>query len=182
MTSTAVAAARLLAIPPALAAEGFALRPEAEADVPFLRRLYVSTRWREVEPIVDWSEAQKLAFLESQFALQRHHYRTYYAETDWGVIERNGVPMGRIYIDRQVTTLLVVDVALLPEWRGKGVGTALMWAVMHEARDAGKSVTVSVEKYNPAQTLYRRLGFRETADEGMHWVMEWRDAARAAAG
>jgi GNAT superfamily N-acetyltransferase len=168
--------ARLLALPSALAAKGFTLRPETEADVPFLRRLYVSTRWDEVAPIIDWSETQKLAFLESQFALQRHHYHTYYASTDCAVLEQGGAPVGRLYVDRQADTLLVVDVSLLPEWRGGGVGTALMQEVIAEARAAGKTVRITVEKYNPAQRLYRRLDFREVADEGIHWIMEWRPA------
>ena len=168
-------------MPAALAAQGFALRPETETDVPFLRRLYISTRWEELA-VVDWSEAQKLAFLESQFAFQRHHYLTYYASTDCAVLEQNGTPTGRLYVDRQDSTLLVVDVALLLEWRGRGVGTALIQAVIAEASAAGKTVTVTVEKYNPAQTLYRRLGFREVSDEGMHWIMEWQAARDEAAG
>jgi GNAT superfamily N-acetyltransferase len=169
-------AARMLALPAALAGRGFALRPETEADVPFLRRLYVSTRWEEVAPIIDWTEAQKQAFLETQFAFQRHHYRTYYASTDWAVLEHDGVPAGRLYIDRQADTLLVVDISLLPEWRRRGIGTALMLAVCAVARAAGKSARISVEKFNPAQGLYRRLGFREFADEGIYWFMEWRAA------
>ena len=141
--------------------------------MPFLRRLYVSTRWEELA-ITGWSQAEKLAFLESQFALQRHHYRTYYAGTDWAVLERGGAPAGRLYVDRRTDTLHVVDVSLLPEWRGRGVGTTLMQAVCSEARSAGKSVGISVEKYNPAQRLYRRMGFREVSDEGVYWLMEWR--------
>jgi ribosomal protein S18 acetylase RimI-like enzyme len=174
----------MLVMPAALVAQGIALRPETEDDVPFLRRLYISTRWDELAPIVDWTEAQKIGFLESQFALQRHHYRTYYAETDWGVLEHAGVPIGRIYVDRQNTVLMVIDVALLPEWRGRGIGTALMQAVCEEAAAAGKAVSIAVEKYNPAQNLYRRLGFREVSDEGLYWFMEWRapSAARAEAG
>lgn len=163
----------MLALPTALAERGFALRAEAEEDVPFLRRLHASTRWQELA-ITGWSEEQKLAFLDSQFALQRHHYRTYYASTEWAVIEKDGAPAGRIYVDRQENTLLVVDVCLLPEWRGQGVGTMLMESVCAEAHAAGKSVSITVEKYNPAQTLYRRMGFREVADEGVYWSMEWR--------
>jgi GNAT superfamily N-acetyltransferase len=174
VTVAALLAACRLALPAALAAQGFALRPESEADVPFLRRLYVSTRWEELAPVIDWTEAQKQAFLESQFALQRHHYRTYYASTEWGVLEHAGVPAGRIYVDRQTNAFCVVDIALLPEWRRRGIGTALLQAVCAEARAAGKLVTFAVEEFNPAQTLYRRLGFREFEDQGMYWFMEWR--------
>lgn len=166
-----------LAVPAALAAQGFGLRPETEADIPFLRRLYVSTRWGELAPVVDWTEAQKLAFLESQFGLQRHHYLTHFQAAEFSVLERNGVPAGRLYIDRQAGTLHVVDISLLPDWRGRGTGTALMRAVCAEARVAGKKVSLAVKKLNPAQRLYRRLGFREVGDTGAYWAMEWRAAS-----
>jgi hypothetical protein len=39
------------------------------------------------------------------------------------------------------------------------------------------SVTVAVKKNKRAQTLYRRSGFREIADHGVHWDMEWGAAA-----
>jgi GNAT superfamily N-acetyltransferase len=175
VTAAAPGAGEMLALPAALLDQGLALRLELEADVPFLRRLYVLTRWEELA-VTDWTAAQKQAFLESQFALQRHHYRTYYASTDWGILQHGGAPAGRLYVDRQADRLLVVDILLLPEWRGRGIGTALMQAVMAEARAAGKAVTIAVEKYNPAQQLYRRLGFREVSDEGVYWFMEWRAA------
>lgn len=166
-----------LVLPAALAAQGFVLRPETEADLPFLRRLYVSTRWDELAIVTYWSDAQKQEFLESQFALQRHHYRTYYPNTEWIVLEQDGAPAGRLYLDRQAKELTVVDISLLPEWRGRRIGTALMQAVMAEAHAAGKAVSIAVEKFNPAQRLYRRLGFREVSDEGVYWFMEWRAAA-----
>ncbi len=171
-----------LAMPAALAGQGFTLRPEIEADIPFLRRLYISTRWEELAPIVNWTEAQKIAFLESQFGFQRQHYRTYFPASEFAVIEQNGTSAGRIYIDRQENLLLVIDIALLPEWRGHGTGTALMNAVCAEARATGKKVSITVEKSNPAQTLYRRLGFREVADEGIRWIMEWGATTDEAAG
>ena len=169
-------------MPAALAAQGFALRPESEADLPFLRRLYVSTRWEELAIVTQWSDAEKVAFLESQFGFQRHHYLTYYGSTDCAILEQHGAPAGRLYIDRQDKTLLVVDISLLPEWRRRGIGTALLEAVIAEARAAGKTATISVEKFNPAQRLYRRLGFREVAEEGVHWVMECPTAPQDGAG
>ena len=163
-------------LPSSLAVRGFALRPETDEDIPFLRRLYASTRAAELE-LTDWSDAQKLAFTNSQFNFQRQHYRTYYPATEWSVLEDNGMPMGRLYLERRATTLLIIDIALLPQWCGRGLGTALLEWVCAQARVAGKSVTVAVEKNNRAQTLYRRLGFREIADHGVHWDMEWAAAA-----
>lgn len=168
-----------LAVPAVLAEQGFALRRETEADLPFLRELYISTRWEEVSAAADWPDAQKIAFLESQFALQRHHYLNHYANSTFDVIEQHGAPAGRLYVDRQERTLLIVDIALLPPWRNRGVGTALIEALFAEARQVGKEVSISVEKFNPAQRLYHRLGFRPYAEDDVYWFMYWSPNAPA---
>jgi ribosomal protein S18 acetylase RimI-like enzyme len=173
MTVGGASAPESLAIPPVLSDKGFALRPETEADVPFLRRLYISTRWEELAPLAEWTEAQKIAFLDSQFDAQRSYYLSHYASAAFDVLEAQGVPAGRLYLDRQADTLLVVDIALLPEWCGRGIGTALLEAMFAEARLSGKGVTISVEKFNPALRLYRRLGFREYAEDDVYWFMHW---------
>jgi len=163
----------MLTLPRALAEQGFALRPETEADIAFLCGLYVSTRWEELAPVVDWTEAQKQAFLQSQFAAQRRHYLTHYAGAERMVVEERGVACGRIYLDRTPAKLHVVDLSLLPEWRGRGIGTALLKEVLAEAGAAGKRAGIAVEKFNPAQRLYRRLGFRDVEDLGVYLAMEW---------
>jgi ribosomal protein S18 acetylase RimI-like enzyme len=174
-------AAHRLAIPAVLCDRGFALRPETEADVPFLRRLYISTRWEELAVLADWTDAQKIAFLDSQFDAQRSDYLVRYANAAFDILEARGVPAGRLYLDRQTDTLLIVDIALLPQWCGRGIGTALLEAMFAEARLAGKGVTISVEKFNPAQRLYRRLGFREYAESDVYWFMHWSPQADAPA-
>jgi ribosomal protein S18 acetylase RimI-like enzyme len=170
VTATADAP-KSLAMPAALAEHGFALRPETEADLPFLFQLYASTRWDELAPLTNWSEAQKIGFLQSQFAAQRHHYLIHYANSAFDVLEERGTPVGRLYVDRQERTLLIVDIALLPQWRGRGIGTALIEALFAEAQRAGKAVSISVEKFNPAHRLYRRLGFRPYAEDDVYWFM-----------
>ena len=170
---TAADVSQRLAVPAALAEQGFALRPETEADVPFLRRLYASTRWEELAVATDWTDEQKHAFLNSQFDLQRHHYLNHYVNSAFDVIEERGVPAGRLYLDRQERRLLIVDIALLPQWRSRGIGTALIEAVFAEARLAGKEVNISVEKFNPALRLYHRLGFRPYAEDSVYWFMYW---------
>jgi GNAT superfamily N-acetyltransferase len=182
MTVASLSAAHRLAMPAVLAAQGFALRPETEADLPFLCRLYISTRWDELAPLQQWSDAQKIAFLESQFVAQRSHYLLHYGNAAFDVLEAQGVPAGRLYLDRQADAHLIVDIALLPEWRRRGIGTALIEAIFAEARGAGKGVTISVEKFNPAQQLYRRLGFREYAEDGVYWFMHWSPGPDASGG
>lgn len=172
MTTAGTIGAGTFELPSLLVAAGLKLRAEADLDIPFLQELYASTRADELS-VTDWTETQKHSFTDSQFDLQRRHYRTYYPDTEWGVLEARGKPVGRLYLQRRITTFLVIDIALLPEWRGRGLGTALMEWICTLASTAGKSVTVTVEKFNRAQTLYRRLGFREISEGSVYWEMEW---------
>jgi ribosomal protein S18 acetylase RimI-like enzyme len=167
-------------LPAELAAQGFVFGPESEADLPFLRRLYISTRWDELA-IVDWPDQQKVAFLDSQFGFQRYHYYTYYPTTAFALLEQHGTPCGRLYLERRPKLATMLDIALLPQWRGRGTGTALIAATLAEAGAAGQVVSIMVEKFNPAQRLYRRLGFREVSDQGVQWEMEWHPAAETRA-
>lgn len=162
------------AVPPTLAGRGVALRPQTADDVPFLRRLYVSLRWTEVQQVPGWDDAMRRAFLEDQHARQHHHYSTYYTRSDFLVIERDGTPVGRLALDRgHATDLRVVDIALLPEARGQGIGAAFLAGVQDEARAGGKRVSIHVEQENPAKRLYARLGFRDVSRTGPYWLMEW---------
>lgn len=160
-------------LPALLAAQGLALRREAPADYAFLERLYISVRWVELVQ-TNWPEQTKLDFLRQQFALQFRHYFTYYAGTDFGIVESRGEPIGRWYVFRSPDDLRVVDVSLLPEWRGRGIATALFEGLLAEARASERTVSIHVEKFNPAQTLYRRLGFQEAGESGPYWLMIWK--------
>ncbi|BBL69584.1 GNAT family N-acetyltransferase [Methylogaea oryzae] len=160
--------------PPAgLAARGCALRAEAAADRPFLEHLYTAVRWPELEPS-GWPEEAKLGFLRQQYALQDRHYALHYAAGEFLILERDGVPVGRLYLHRDAGDIRIVDISLLPEVRGQGLGTLLLQGVGAEAVAAGQTVSIHVEKFNPAQSLYRRLGFKEIGDSGPYWLMEWR--------
>ena len=156
------------------AGQNLTLRVQTAEDVVFLRRLYVSLRWDEVQRVPHWDDATRLAFLEDQHRLQHHHYSTHYARSDFLIIERDGEPVGRLALDRgHAHDLRVVDIALLAKTRGSGIGTALLVAVQDEARSQGKTVSIHVEGENPARRLYARLGFREVEQEGPYWLMSW---------
>ena len=81
--------------------------------------------------------------------------------------------LGRLYVDRSETAVHVLDIALLPEHRGKGIGTRLMTEVLTGAGAAGRPVQIYVERFNPAQRLYDRLGFRQIADQGVYLQLQW---------
>lgn len=153
---------------------GLALRPEREDDVDFLHRLYASTRTDEMA-LVDWTAQAKAGFLRAQFEAQHGYYLEHYRESRFDVIEQAGVAIGRLYVARRADDVRIIDIALLPEHRGHGLGGGLLRALLDEAAAAGKSVSIHVEVYNPALRLYERLGFKPRGeDNGVHRLMEWR--------
>jgi ribosomal protein S18 acetylase RimI-like enzyme len=154
------------------AAAGMTFRPMGDADLPFLSRVYASTRIEELAP-VPWPEAEKAAFLDSQFRAQHAHYQQHYKTVERLVILRGGEAIGRLYIDRWAREHRVVDIALLPQHRGQGLGTALMQDLLDEAAKAGKALSIHVEKFNPAQRLYERLGLVRVGETGAYDLMRW---------
>ncbi|MGZ5049631.1 MAG: GNAT family N-acetyltransferase [Methylobacter sp.] len=159
-------------LPPAgLAERGLALRPERDDDRAFLEALYISVRWPELE-VTGWAEDTKLDFLRQQYTFQDKHYAEAYYDGEFLILEREGSPVGRLYLHRNSREIRIVDVSLMPEVRSQGIGTLLLHGVFAEAEGAGQIVSIHVEKFNPAQNLYRRLGFKEVSENGPYWLME----------
>jgi ribosomal protein S18 acetylase RimI-like enzyme len=88
------------------------------------------------------------------------------------VILVDGKPAGRLYVHRRPSEIRIVDIALLPKHRGNGVGTRLLEDLLAEGDGAGKSVTIHVERMNPALRLYERLGFALGEDKGVYLFLE----------
>ena len=147
------------------------LRPVAPADTGFLLAVYASTRMDELA-VTGWSAEQKAQFCQMQFTAQDAHYRQHYPTAEFFVIEVAGIPAGRLYVDRWSKEIRIMDIALLPEHRGRGTGTRLLSDLIQEAATSGKRISIHVEKLNPALSLYRRLGFQAASDEGICWRME----------
>lgn len=141
------------------AALGVTARPMTDADLPFIARLYATTRAEELAA-TGWPEAMQGAFLDQQHQAQHRHYRAVYPAADWLVLERGGAPVGRLYLDANPGTIRIVDISLLPEARGRGLGGAVLRDLADLARASGRGLALSVFRGNPARRLYDRLGFR----------------------
>ncbi len=156
------------------------LRPITTDDLPFLYRVYYSTREAELE-LVDWNRAQKDAFVQQQFAAQHHHYQQHYTGAAFQVILLDGQPAGRLYVARWPAEIRIVDITVLPEYRNAGIGTRLLTDLMAEAQAAQKPLSIHVEQFNPALNLYGRLGFVKTGEHGIYYRMDWTPPADPAA-
>ena len=148
------------------------LRSIAPEDDAFLARVYASSRVEELA-VTPWSEEQKAEFCRRQFDAQSAYYAVNYPGASFQVIERDGLAVGRLYVARWEKEIRIVDITLLPEFRGSGIGTNLLRELQEEARSASKSLTIHVERFNRALGLYQRLGFQQVEDKGVYLLMRW---------
>jgi ribosomal protein S18 acetylase RimI-like enzyme len=151
------------------------LRGVTPADEPFLRQLYASTRAGEFEAVA-WTPEEKTAFLNMQFDAQSRQYSGAYtdADTSFDIIEIDGAAAGRLYLAAWPAEIRIIDIALAPEYRGRGVGSALMQQILGTARTGGRCVTIHVEIDNPALHWYQRLGFVALEQRGLYTFMQWK--------
>lgn len=155
---------------------GVSVRPAQPADAAFLRALYAGFRAAELA-LVPWSAAEKAAFADDQFRLQHRHFTRAGTATDFWILMQGPGAVGRLYLERGFPDWRIVDIGLVPEARGRGLGSALLEWIKAAAVAAGaKGVTLQVATTNPrARALYRRHDFRYDGDaEESHQPMRWR--------
>jgi ribosomal protein S18 acetylase RimI-like enzyme len=122
---------------------------------------------------VPWDEPTKRAFLAQQFEAQDVHYKRHYPDASFELIELDGEPAGRLYVDRRDGEIHIIDIALLPPFRGRGIGAGLLGELIGEADASGRKLSIHVERENRARPLYERLGFTVAADDGgVYLLME----------
>jgi ribosomal protein S18 acetylase RimI-like enzyme len=153
--------------------EDLSLRLATPSDEEFLYRVYASTRADELA-LTNWTDAQKEEFCRMQFRAQSNDYAANYPAAHYSIIERRGIPIGRLIVDRRPREINIVDIAILPDARGAGIGTRYLQELMDEAAQAGKPLTIHVEKFNRALRLYHRLGFQPVEDKGVYLLMAWK--------
>jgi len=148
------------------------MRPCRAEDEPFLMQVYSSTRADEMA-LVPWTQEQKEAFLRTQYEAQYRHYVANFPGAQFLVILMRREPIGRLYLHRAPQEILILDIALLPQYRNMGIGTMLIRGLQEEARRTHSIIRLHVESFNQAMTLYQKLGFTTTAEISFYYEMTW---------
>lgn len=148
------------------------LRPEEASDEAFCRRLFASTRAAEIA-CLGGAPGMAEAFLRMQFDAQQRGHRAQFPRAERALVLEDGEAIGRIVVDRSGASIHLVDVALLPEQRGRGHGTRLLGRLIDEAHASGRALHLSVLRGNPAARLYARLGFARSGGDDVYDVMIW---------
>jgi predicted N-acetyltransferase YhbS len=155
-------------------ATAFHLRSANHLDERFLLELYAQTRADELT-LAGMDATQREVFVQMQFrARQASYAASYPAATDQIICCDSGTPVGRVLVNRAVDAMLLVDIAVVTERRGQGLGTQVIQGLQQECRARGLELKLRVLKGNPAERLYQRLGFQETARGALRADMVWR--------
>ncbi len=152
---------------------GITFRPITDKDQGFLYKVFASTRTEELS-LTNFSDREKEDFL----AMQHHAQHTYYMEnlkknSEFLIILIHKTPIGRLYLGRWDKEIRIIDIALLPEHRNRGIGEQLLQRIMKDAGETGKRVTGHIEYYNRAINFYNRLGFKIIELRGLYYFIEW---------
>lgn len=150
------------------------LRPERADDRAFRFELFCRSRLPEWD-LVQIGPQLRAQLMQHQFLAQATSYAQAFPQARFDIIELAGEPIGRIVVDRPGDQVHIVDQAVSPAYRNRGIGTAIMRALMEEAGAAGTPVRLKVADANdPSLRLYLRLGFRPIASMPLYLELEWR--------
>jgi GNAT superfamily N-acetyltransferase len=155
------------------------LRRATPADETFLSQLYAGTRADELAD-TGWPDAQQQAFLQSQFAARQASYRAAFPGAVTEIILSGQSPVGAWIVHRASGEIRLVDMALLPAHRRKGIGADLLRRLQSDATASALPIRLHVVKNNPARSLYLRLGFAPAGETPTHLKMEWRSSPDSA--
>ncbi|HZD89576.1 MAG TPA: GNAT family N-acetyltransferase [Pseudolabrys sp.] len=164
----------------ALTTRGVTLRPARDGDRPFERTLFETAR-PDAVLLAAWPDDARRAFLDQQFEFQTRHYARAHPDAERLIVQIAGAAAGRLILQRAPAAWRIIDIALVPRWRGAGIGTLLMQTVLAEAEEAAAgAVHLAVDPRNPARRLYERLGFVASGGEenAASIAMRWRPGPR----
>lgn len=146
------------------------LRLATPDDAAFLYELYASTR--DDLAGIGLPEAQSAALIRLQYDVRARAYAAQFPDAADEIVVVDGQSAGRLLLaSAEDGALVVVDVALLPAFRGRGVGGCVMRRVCARADERGVEARLHVARENPARRLYARSGFVEAGGDDVYLEM-----------
>lgn len=147
------------------------LRPQEKKDDSFIESVYRSTREAELK-ITNWPEPLRAAFITMQSTAQLTDYRAVFPDAAFQVIVYKKQDAGRWYTHERDEEIRLIDITLLPEFRGKGIGAFLLGELIKKADGAQKKISLHVDPANRALQLYLHVGFKHIKNNGRLYYME----------
>lgn len=118
-------------------------------------------------------ERSHSGLLELQFSASRRARATSFPTAIEQLILLGGAPAGSLITARDPGVLHLIEIALVPGARGRGIGTIVLRHLLALADDERRTVRAFVYRTNPrAHALYRRLGFTDVAADELMFTIE----------
>jgi len=150
---------------------GLRLRAAIEDDEEFLRTLFAQTN----VTLQSLPLELQTALLDMQYRGRELTYSTQYPEAQNSIICLDeDTCVGRLLMDRRAETFRVIDLAILPQWQGRGIGSGILKDLAQESRHRGVKLHLRVTKENRALELYLRLGFEIDGGDDISYEMSWK--------
>lgn len=148
-------------------------RPASPQDDAFLRLLFVSTN----ATLALMPEELRSQLAEMQYSSRVLSYAASYPSAQNLILSlADATPIGRLLFSKTESGVHLVDIAVLPAFQSQGIGS---FAIAHlQTLAGGNSITLQVAPGNPAEALYRRLGFQTVAANETSIQMFWAAASR----
>ena len=144
-----------------------------DRDQEFIEKVYRSTRERELY-LTNWPEEQKRSFIIMQSMAQLADYKRNYKDSSHQVIYYKKKPAGRLYLWETAREIQIIDISLLEEFRGRGIGRKILTNIIDSSREKNKMVVLHVAFGNRAKRLYESLGFKIISKTPTHDYMEYK--------
>jgi ribosomal protein S18 acetylase RimI-like enzyme len=138
----------------------YTLRSATDEDYDFLYQLFITTMRSSITQVWGWEEARWAVFFREHFDASRYQ-----------IVVVDGQDVGALWVEQRPTEVYLDTIEIAPAWQGRGLGTAILRAVLADARARGLPVTLQVNRASPARRLYERLGFVETGRTATHYMM-----------
>jgi ribosomal protein S18 acetylase RimI-like enzyme len=153
------------------------LRPAGDADLAFLLQLFASTRADQMR-LMGLDAATEALLIGQQFQAQQTHWRARFPDARVDIVTDQDRPAGRLWVDLAADEIRLVDISLLPAYRGRRIGEGLLRELMAQAARRTVPLRLNVALDNPALRLYQRVGFVALATDGVYSAMQWRPPQR----
>lgn len=138
----------------------YSMRAATVEDFAFIHKLRVSGLREHVERIWGWDDDDQRARFARNFVADAYQ-----------VIVVNGRDVGAILVEWGSDDVFLADIEIMAEWRGRGLGSAVLGDILAAARRRGQPVRLQVLQGNPARRLYERLGFEAIGETATHVTM-----------
>jgi ribosomal protein S18 acetylase RimI-like enzyme len=103
--------------------------------------------------------------------VQRRWFNEKFDPVKIRIIQRDGHDAGLLQVEETSGHVFLAQVEILPTFQNQGVGSAVIRAVIEDAKRKNKPVLLQVLRPNPARRLYQRLGFSVWAENATHFKM-----------